>query len=375
MTARTLCLADVEVGEHLPSIEKGPWTTAHIIRWHIAQENLERLHYDQRFATELLGLPGVVTNGNWRKYCIAQLCKDWVGYAGWVWKVSMRYTRMQFAGDVLTVWGRVVKKYEAGGLGFVELEGGMRDQDGVETTPSYAVVVVPLRRSQAVPYPFAPPSGFSAPSPFAKGRTPDDPKYVTDHVYRRVASALPSDEIECWDDVSRSDLRRLVLGIPDDDPLYWDEEFARTTRFAGLVAPPLYPVDAFKVPPNLPDQLTERMKGDPNYTGSVGDPRLRHAHVEASQVHPALTVLLNGGQEYEIFRLLHLGEKCTAQTSFVDLYEKQGSSGRFVVSVFKTEYRTLTGEPLLRAFEYRIMAPRGVRTRTGAAVPVVVGAP
>ena len=48
----------VQVGQELPEIVKGPWTTAHIIRWHIAQENLERLHYDQEFARDVWGLPG-----------------------------------------------------------------------------------------------------------------------------------------------------------------------------------------------------------------------------------------------------------------------------------------------------------------------------
>lgn len=369
MGTTTCCLADVAVGEALPSIVKGPWTTAHIIRWHIAQENLERFHYDQRFATEVWGLPGVVANGNWRKYCIAQLCKDWIGYDGWVWRLFMRYTRMQRAGDVLTVWGRVAKAYERDGLGFVEVEAGMRNQDGEETTPSYAVLVVPLRPGEAVLYPFVPPAGLEVASPFRRGRTPPEPYYLSDEVHRSAASLPPSDEVECWDDVSRSDLRRLALGIPDHDPIYWDEPFARATRFGTLVAPPVYPVDAFKVPPSLPDQLTERLRRDPSYPGFVGDPRLR-LHIEPQHIHPELTVLLNGGQEYEIFRLLHLGEKCRARTSFVDLYEKQGSSGRFVVSVFKTEYRTPAGEPVMRAYEYRIVAPRGVGARATAAVPV-----
>lgn len=373
MSATTLSFADVGVGQELPSIVKGPWTTAHIIRWHIAQENLERYHYDQRFSREVWGLPDVVANGNWRKYCLAQLCKDWVGYDGWVWKLFLRYTRMQFPGDLLTVWGRVVRKYETEGLGFVELEGGMRNQDGVETTPSYAVVAVPLRPREVVPYPFTPPNTDNAPStsPFAKGRTLPDSAYVTEEVYRDFTSAPPSDEVECWDEVSRSDLRRMVLAIPDHGPIYWDEDFARKTRFGGLVAPPVYPVEAFKVPPHLPDQLTDTMKLDPNFSGSVGDPRLRIAG-GSRRIHPDLIVSLNGGQEYEIFRLLRLGEKCKAQTRLVDIFEKQGAGGRFVVTVARTEYRTLTGEPIMWARQYGIRAPRGVGDAANAAARLAV---
>lgn len=358
MTTSARRFAEVEVGQGLPPMEKGPWSTAHITRWLVAQENLERLHYDYPFATEVLGLPGVMINGNWRKYCLAQLCKDWVGYDGWVWKLFLRYTRMQVAGDLLTVWGRVVKAYVAGGLGFVEIEAGMRNQDSVETTPSYAVVVLPLEPGATVPYPFAPPEGVTVASPFARGRTPDAPRYLSEATRRQAIEAPPSEEVVSWDDVSRGDLRRLALAIPDHDPLHWDEAFARGTRFGGLVAPPVYPVDAFRVPPNLPDQLTAAIRRDPNYPATVGDPRLR-PYVDGAQIHPDLTVRLNGGQEYEVLRLLHLGEQCRAQMRCVDLYEKEGARGRFVVSVFRTDYRTLAGDPLLRAQEYRILAPRG----------------
>ena len=72
-----------------------------------------------------------------------------------------------------------------------------------------------------------------------------------------------------------------------------------------------------------------------------------------------LTVFFNAGQDYEIFRLLHLGEKCTAQTRPADIYEKQGARGRFVVIASRTDYATLSGEPVMRAHQYSVHMAKG----------------
>jgi hypothetical protein len=251
----------------------------------------------------------------------------------------------------------VTRTWEADGLGFVELDGGMRNQDGVETTPAHMVVVLPLRSGQVVPYPFVPPEGVDDPleaGPLVKGRALPDPQYVSAEDYERHMSMPPSLEIESWDEVDKSSLRRMVNAIPDHDPLYWDEEFAKKTRFGGIVAPYVYPVEAFKVPPNLPDQLEADLERNPNATGSVGDPRFRARADDRPQLHPDLTVFLNAGQDYEIFRLLHLGEKCKAQTRPADIYEKQGTRGRFVVIASRTDYTTISGEPVMRAHQYSV---------------------
>ena len=42
---------------------------------------------------------------------------------------------------------------------------------------------------------------------------------------------------QLWDPCSASDIRRWVMAMDNPNPLHWDEEFARNTRFGGLVAP------------------------------------------------------------------------------------------------------------------------------------------
>jgi acyl dehydratase len=63
---------------------------------------------------------------------------------------------MNVPGDTLTAWGRVTGKEVRGNWGVVDLEIGLVDQDGKESTPGTARVVLPRRGGPPVPYPFDP---------------------------------------------------------------------------------------------------------------------------------------------------------------------------------------------------------------------------
>ena len=147
---------DIEVGDQVPTISKGPMSTAHIMRWSAAMENWHRIHYDKEYATQHDGLPDVLVNGSWKQHVLIQLLTDWVGETGWLWRMKFQYRGMNVPGETLTAWGRVTGKEERNGLGLVEVEIGLRNEDGGEGSPGTATVVVPLRGGRPVPYPFDP---------------------------------------------------------------------------------------------------------------------------------------------------------------------------------------------------------------------------
>ena len=56
-TSESPCFEDIEIGAELPRLEKGPFTTAHLMRWSAAMENWHRIHYDQPFTLAHEKLP------------------------------------------------------------------------------------------------------------------------------------------------------------------------------------------------------------------------------------------------------------------------------------------------------------------------------
>ena len=156
------CFEDVQVGDVLSSLDKGPLTPMHLMRWSAAMENWHRIHYDRDFTVEHEKLPERLINGSLKQQFILQLLKDWAGRSGWVWKVSFQFRGMSLVGDKLSVWAEVKAKSSHSAFGIVELRLGVRNADGTETTPGSAYVALPYRDGAAVPYPFEVPKTEAA---------------------------------------------------------------------------------------------------------------------------------------------------------------------------------------------------------------------
>lgn len=149
---------DVLEDQQLPDYCIGPITSTHIFRWSAAIENWHRIHYDKEFAVGHDKLPDVLMQGSWKQSIIPQYLKDWVLPEGWVWKASFQHRAMLVPGDLLTVWGRVIRKYETEDLGYVDLEVGIKNQADTESCPGFATVLLPFKDGRKVPYPFVKPS-------------------------------------------------------------------------------------------------------------------------------------------------------------------------------------------------------------------------
>lgn len=110
---------DIAIGDTLAPLDRGRFTTAHLMRWSAAMENWHKIHYDQPFAIGHDKLPGLLINGSLKQNFIAQLLKDWAGRTGWVWKISFQFRAMNVVGEKLTVWATVTGKREAAEFGLM----------------------------------------------------------------------------------------------------------------------------------------------------------------------------------------------------------------------------------------------------------------
>jgi len=149
---------DVAEGFSLPRLRKGPLTTVHLMRWSAAMENWHKIHYDQPFAVQHDKLPGLLVNGSLKQQFILQHLKDFAGLEGWAWKARFQFRAMDVVGTRLEVWARVKRKIALDEYGLLELDLGIENEDGRESTPGQALVALPYRGRGAVPYPFVAPS-------------------------------------------------------------------------------------------------------------------------------------------------------------------------------------------------------------------------
>ena len=154
---KELFFEEVTIGDEIPGLEKGPMTTAHLMRWSAAMENWHKIHYDRPFAIEHDKLPDLLINGSLKQQFVMQLLADWAGPGGWVWKVGFQFRAMNVVGETLHLWGRVVGKREAPDYGLIDIELGILNDADKESTPGTATVVLPYRHGSVLPYPFVAP--------------------------------------------------------------------------------------------------------------------------------------------------------------------------------------------------------------------------
>lgn len=167
--ARPRLLGDVQVGESLPEVIKGPYTAttaiAYLLGWgglyvrahadafalfsrHPAlgipnewgvPEPPERVHWDPQLA-ERVGVPGAYDYGPERVSWMGHLVTDWMGDAGFLRRLNVQVRRHNLIGDLVVCKG-VVDEVRADGTVLLRL--AAHNQDGQESARGLAEVVLP----------------------------------------------------------------------------------------------------------------------------------------------------------------------------------------------------------------------------------------
>lgn len=142
MSAEQVYWDDVDEGLDIAIQE--PVSSQRLVIWAAASGDFYQIHYDADFARDN-NLPGIIVHGALKGMIVGRLLDDWSGDAGRIVRWNVSYRGMDPVNQDLSVWGRITKKYEDDGEARVDLDVGVRQPDGVETTPGTATVALPRR--------------------------------------------------------------------------------------------------------------------------------------------------------------------------------------------------------------------------------------
>jgi acyl dehydratase len=134
---------DVNVGQALPELVKGPIQQIQLTRYAGASGDFNPIHQDDEFA-KAAGMGGVFGHGMLTMGFVAQCVTDWAG-AGSVRKLGVRFQGLVRLKDTITCKGRVLAKSSKDGTHLVELELSAENQKGEKVVTGKATVALPSR--------------------------------------------------------------------------------------------------------------------------------------------------------------------------------------------------------------------------------------
>jgi acyl dehydratase len=169
-TPRTI--DDVEVGDELGTMAKGPLGTTDIVNWHVgvgwgmfgggtsslahknrkrvpgfyvkneigAWDSAQRCHWDDGWAQQM-GHPSAYDYGAMRTAWMIHLVTNWMGDDAWLWTISARVRKFNYHGDATYVSGVVREVDREAGSATIDLTGV--NQRGVTTCDARMVVLLP----------------------------------------------------------------------------------------------------------------------------------------------------------------------------------------------------------------------------------------
>ncbi len=147
---------------------------------------------------------------------------------------------------------------------------------------------------------------------------------LTDEIKALIGAETELVEASWWI-VEKEGLRRFTQALMDPDPLMWDEEFARNSRYGEIVTPGIYIQYLGKRPPWEEDRVSRAFLRNPvsDGGGSRDEPR-RGA---LPPIHSDLVRILNAGNDIEVFQYPSLGDRIYHKSRYGNIEERVGRDG------------------------------------------------
>jgi acyl dehydratase len=142
-------------------------------------------------------------------------------------------------------------------------------------------------------------------------------------------------------EVIRRDWQRWATAVGDDNPLWFDPNYARTNGYRDVICPPLYLQYAILGVSPLPGLRPD---------GSSGA-------VSGSLAFPKAPRRMAGGESTTFHLPAYHRDEIEMVRTISSIVEKEGRSGRFVLVTWHTVYRNQHGELVAEASTSMIARP------------------
>jgi len=134
---------DVQVGDELPPLVKGPVQQIQLTRYAGASGDFNPIHQDDEFA-RAAGMGGVFAHGMLSMGFVGQAITDWAGATA-VRKFGVRFAAIVRLKDTVTCRGRVLAKSSKDDVHLVDLDVWAENQRGEKVVTGKATVALPSR--------------------------------------------------------------------------------------------------------------------------------------------------------------------------------------------------------------------------------------
>jgi len=133
--------------------------------------------------------------------------------------------------------------------------------------------------------------------------------------------------------ITRREIRRYARAVEDDNPLFWDREYAIDHGYDDLV-----------VPPNMPPSILEAGAGAP--TDELRDDGLPPS-LGVEPPLPEGVRTMKGERRLTFHQYATAGDRITRESIFDDIYQKEGSNAGVLTFTVVVEEYFVGAEPIV----------------------------
>jgi hypothetical protein len=338
---------ELAVGKSLPTLDKGLVSYKHLARWCAAQQNWDKVHYNQDYARKYSRLPDVYVNGAIKSQFICQFLSEGFGTRGWIWRVDTDFFDVDLAEQRLSVRGEITEVAPMGR--YVGVTVGFRIRNAerkADTTRGTAIVLLASNGGTV--------TGLDRTGLPRDRRVDTAVRPATRKVPAKIAAMVGKrvDRIRSVVPVDLSRLRLMADAVTGVRPWHYHPQKAKRSAFGEVVALPLYPLHGLE---SWPD--ARPFDPDPEALGREGVTDVGRLDPRRLGLKPG--GIFNGGNFVEIHGLARPGDTIVADSVLAGArFSTEHPAGPAIFVDTLNRYRTTGGRSLIterQVMVYRVM--------------------